>query len=155
MHSIAPKLYSVNYKWKITLSSCVQGAKEHCKNNPHTSLHRLSLWWNIDLWVQNKKTVISVEDQGDLITIFSKSPKNEHQVQTNMKAMLICSFYVKGIIHKEFVHRARWLLSSSAVLFEVASRQVWQKYSEMWPNQMWMLHHNVAPVHSSLIVREF
>jgi hypothetical protein len=47
--------------------------------------------------------------------------------------------------------------SNSTVLFEVLTRlqeSVWRKRPELWPDK-WILHHDNAPAHDALSVRQF
>jgi len=70
--------------------------------------------------------------------------------------MLIVCFDWKGIIHHEFVPRGEtvnkeFYLKVMKRLREAERR----KRPEAWTNKTWMLHHDNAPAHVSLLIREF
>ena len=86
----------------------------------------------------------------------SPRPKKAPQVRSNIKSMLICFFDIKGIIHKEFVPPR--LTVNGLFYCEVLRRlreNVRRKRLEMWTNQSWVLHHDNAPAHTSLVVQRF
>ena len=73
-----------------------------------------------------------------------------------MKVMLIVFFYWKGIVHYEFVPRGgrankEFYLNVLKRLREAVRR----KRPEAWTNNTWMLHHDNAPAHASLLICEF
>ena len=73
-----------------------------------------------------------------------------------MKVMLIVFFYWKGIVHHEFVPCGETV--NKEFYFKVMKRlgeAVRRKRPEAWTNKTWMLHHDNAPAHASLLIREF
>ena len=86
----------------------------------------------------------------------SPRPKKARQSRSNMKVMLIFFFYLKGIVHYEFVPRGEtvnkeFYLNVLKRLREAMRR----KRPEACTNNTWMLHHDNAPAHASLLIREF
>ncbi|PNF23498.1 hypothetical protein B7P43_G06514 [Cryptotermes secundus] len=70
--------------------------------------------------------------------------------------MLICFFDVNGIVHKEFVLPGQTV--NQHFYLDVLRRlreSVRRKRSEMWRNGNWLLHHDNAPAHTALTVRQF
>jgi len=70
--------------------------------------------------------------------------------------MLIVFFYWKGIVHHEFVPRGEPV--NKKFYLKVVKRlreAVRRKRPEAWTNKTWMLHHDNAPAHASLLFREF
>ena len=65
-------------------------------------------------------------------------------------------FYWKGIVHYEFVPRGETVNKD---FYQNALKRlreaVRRKRSEAWTNNTWMLHHDNAPAHASLLIREF
>jgi len=62
----------------------------------------------------------------------------------------------KGIVHHEFVRRGETV--NKEFYLKVMKRlkeAVRRKRSEAWTNKTWMLHHDNAPAHTSLLIREF
>jgi len=62
-------------------------------------------------------------------------------------------FYWKGIVHHEFLLRGQ--IVNKQLNHEVLSRlrdAVRRKSPELWENQTWMLHHDNAPAHASLLI---
>ncbi|PNF23785.1 hypothetical protein B7P43_G16799 [Cryptotermes secundus] len=86
----------------------------------------------------------------------SPRPKKARQVRSNVKTMLICFFDVNGIVHKEFVPPGQTV--NQHFYLDVLRRlreSVRRKRSEMWRNGKWLLHHDNAPAHTALTVRQF
>jgi len=62
----------------------------------------------------------------------------------------------KGIVHHEFVPRGQMV--NRQLYQEVLARLrdvVGRKRPELWENQTWMLHHDNAPAHASLLTRSY
>lgn len=70
--------------------------------------------------------------------------------------MLICFFDVRGIIHKEFVPQGHTVNGEfyREVLRRLRNR-IRRARPQMWADKSFVLHHDNAPAHTSLIVREF
>ena len=86
----------------------------------------------------------------------SPRPKKARQVKSNVKVMLTVFFDWKGIVYHEFLPRGETInrfryLETLRHLREA----VRNKRPEMWASGEWMLHHDNAPVHSSLLIRDF
>ena len=65
-------------------------------------------------------------------------------------------FYIRGIVHYEFV--PTWQTVNQVYYFEVLKRlreKVRRKRPEIFANNSWILHHDNAPAHTALFVREF
>jgi len=76
--------------------------------------------------------------------------------RSKIKVMLVVFFDWKGIFHREFVPRGQIL--NERLYQEVLVRlrdAVRRKRPELWENQTWMLHHDNAPAHASLIIRSY
>ena len=70
----------------------------------------------------------------------------------------IDSFFLnwKGIVHHEFVPRGETVNKEFQLKVMKRLREaVRRKSSEAWKNKTWMLHHDNAPTHASLLFREF
>ena len=68
----------------------------------------------------------------------------------------MCFFNWKGIVPKEFVPRGQMV--NKQLYQEVLAPlrdAVRRKRPEMWENQTWMLHHDNAPAHVSLLIRSY
>ena len=67
--------------------------------------------------------------------------------RSKIKVMLVVFFDWKGIVHRQMVNKQLYQ--------EVLARlrdAVRRKRPEMWENHTWMLHHNNAPGHASLLI---
>jgi len=64
--------------------------------------------------------------------------------------------YWKGIVHHEFVPCGQMVNKQlyQEVLVHLRDA-VRRKRSELWENQTWMLHHDNAPAHASLLIRSY
>ena len=86
----------------------------------------------------------------------SPQPKKARQVRSNIKSILICFFDQKGIVHKELVPPGQTI--NAAFYVEVLKRlreNVRRKRPDQWRNNTWLLHHDNAPAHASLLTRRF
>ena len=65
-------------------------------------------------------------------------------------------FYWKGIIHYEFVPRGETVNKEFYLnVLKHLREAVRRKRPEAWTNNTWMLHHDNAPAHASLLICEF
>ena len=86
----------------------------------------------------------------------SPRPKKARQVKSNVKTMLICFFNIKGLIHFVFVPQGQTV--NQQFYLEVLKRlrdAVRRKCPELWRSGEWRLHHDSAPTHTTLSVRQF
>jgi len=70
--------------------------------------------------------------------------------------MLICFFDIKGLVHFEFVPQGQTVIQQ--FYLEVLKRlrdAVLRKCPELWRSGEWLLHHDNAPTHTALSVRQF
>jgi len=86
----------------------------------------------------------------------SPRPKNIRQVRSNVKTMLICFFDIQGIVHREFVPRGQTLNQEFylGVLKQLRER-VRRTRPELWRSGEWLIHHDNAPAHTALRIRQF
>ena len=85
----------------------------------------------------------------------SPRPKKARQSRYNVKVMLIV-FLLEGIVHHEFVPRGETVNKEFYLKVMKRLREaVRRKRPEAWTNKTWMLHHDDAPAHASLLIREF
>jgi len=76
--------------------------------------------------------------------------------RSKIKVLLVVFFNWKGIVHHEFVPRGQMV--TKQLYQEVLSRlrdAVRRKSPELWENQTWMLHHDNASAHASLLIRSY
>jgi len=70
--------------------------------------------------------------------------------------MLIIFVDIRGIVHKEFVPPDQTLNGKFYCEFLRRLREnVRRKQPEIWKNGNWLLHHDNAPAHTSISVKEF
>lgn len=85
----------------------------------------------------------------------SPAPKKARMSKSLVKVMLIAFFDMEGLLHIEFVPRG---CAVNAIFYvEVLKRlreSIRRKRPEKWRNG-WLLHHDNAPSHTSLLVQEF
>ena len=76
--------------------------------------------------------------------------------QSKMKVMLVVFFDWKGVVHHEFVPRGQMVNKQlyQEVLVHLRDA-VHRKMPELWENQTWMLHHNNALAHTSLLAHSY
>lgn len=86
----------------------------------------------------------------------SPTPKKARQVKSNVKVMLTVFFDWKGVVYYEFLPRGETInrfryLQTLRNLREAVRR----KRPELWRSGEWVLHHDNAPVHSALLIRDY
>lgn len=83
-------------------------------------------------------------------------PKKARQVRSNVKVLLTVFFDFNGIVYHEFLPPGRTV--NKEYYLEVLRRlreAIRRKRPHLWRNNSWKLHHDNAPAHTSLLVREF
>jgi [histone H3]-lysine36 N-dimethyltransferase SETMAR len=86
----------------------------------------------------------------------SPRPKKARQVRSKVKVMLTVFFDSKGVIHHEFlpqgetINRFRYLDT-----LRTLRQKIRQKRPELWATAKWVFHHDNAPCHNALLIRDF
>lgn len=86
----------------------------------------------------------------------SPRPKKARQVKSNVKVMLTVFFDCKGVVYYEFLPQGQTI--NRFVYLETLRKlrnAVRRKRPELWQSGDWVLHHDNAPVHSALVIRNF
>ena len=89
-----------------------------------------------------------------ILSATEKSTPSSQQHQVNADHLFF--FYIRGIVHKKFVTPGQTV--NGKFYCEVLRQRrenVRRKRPEMWKKGDWLLHHDNAPAHNSLVVREF
>ncbi|UYV73990.1 JRKL, partial [Cordylochernes scorpioides] len=83
-------------------------------------------------------------------------PKKARQVRSNVKVLLPVFFDCRGVVHHEFLPQGRTVNKEYYLQVMRNLREVIrQKRPDLWKNKNWLLHHNNASAHTSLLVRDF
>jgi len=86
----------------------------------------------------------------------SPQPKKARQVRSNIKTILINFVDIRGNVYKEIVPPNQTVNGKFyCKVLRQLRENVRRKWPEMWKNGNWLLHHDNAPAHTSLVVREF
>lgn len=86
----------------------------------------------------------------------SPRPKKARQVRSNVKVMLTVFFDFNGIVHHEFLPQGQTINKEYYLQVQRRLREaIRKKRPDLWQNNSWLLHHDNAPAHTSLLVREF
>jgi hypothetical protein len=86
----------------------------------------------------------------------SPRPNKAQRVKSKIKKMLTSFFYSNGIVPSEFVPNSPTV--NQAFYLKVLKRlreAVRRKSLELWQNGEWWLHHDNAPAHKALSVKQF
>jgi histone-lysine N-methyltransferase SETMAR len=86
----------------------------------------------------------------------SPRPKKARQIWLNVKTMLIAFFDAEGLVHHVFLPQRQTM--NQTVYITVPQRlqdAVRRKRPHKWSSGTWLLHHENAPCHAALSVREF
>ncbi|UYV84061.1 hypothetical protein LAZ67_X001029 [Cordylochernes scorpioides] len=83
-------------------------------------------------------------------------PTKARQVRSNVKVLLTVFFDCRGVVHHEFLRQGRTVNKEYYLLVMRNLREaIRQKRPDLWKNKNWLLHHDNAPAHTSLLVRDF
>ncbi|UYV74676.1 hypothetical protein LAZ67_12000499 [Cordylochernes scorpioides] len=83
-------------------------------------------------------------------------PKKARQVRSNVKVLLTVFFDCRGVVHHEFLPQGRTVKKEYYLQVMRNLREaIRQKLPDLWKNKNWLLHHDNAPAHTSLLVRDF
>ena len=83
-------------------------------------------------------------------------PKKAHQVRSNVKVLLIVLFECNGVVHQDFLPQG--CMINNEYYLEIIRRlreAIRQKRTKLWKSQSWIIHHDKAPAHTLILVREF
>ncbi|UYV66906.1 hypothetical protein LAZ67_4003283 [Cordylochernes scorpioides] len=82
-------------------------------------------------------------------------PKKTRQVRSNVKVLLTVFFDYRGVVHHEFLPQGRTVNKEYYLQVMRNLREaIRQKRPDLWKNKNWLLHHDNAPAHTSLLVRD-
>ncbi|UYV68017.1 hypothetical protein LAZ67_5002806 [Cordylochernes scorpioides] len=83
-------------------------------------------------------------------------PKKARRVRSNVKVLLTVFFDCRGVVHHEFLPQSRTVNKEYYLQVMRNFREaIRQKRPDLWKNKNWLLHHDNAPAHTSLLVRDF
>ncbi|UYV60447.1 hypothetical protein LAZ67_1001174 [Cordylochernes scorpioides] len=83
-------------------------------------------------------------------------PKKARQVRSNVKVLLTVFFDCRGMVHHEFLPQGRTINKEYYLQVMRNLREaIRQKRPDLWKNKNWLLQHDNAPAHTSLLVRDF
>ena len=69
--------------------------------------------------------------------------------------MLITFFDLKGLVHHEFVLEGQTVNQYYKEVLGHLNDRVWRNRCNLWENHSWLPHHDNAPAHTALSVRQF
>ena len=82
--------------------------------------------------------------------------KNARQVLSNVKVMLTVFFDFNRIVHHGSLPGGQTVNKEYYLQVQRRLREsIRKKRPDLWKNNSWLLHHDNAPAHTSLLVREF
>ncbi|UYV75886.1 hypothetical protein LAZ67_13001676 [Cordylochernes scorpioides] len=82
-------------------------------------------------------------------------PKKARQVGSNVKVLLTVFSDCRGVVHHEFFPQGRAVNKEYYLQVMRNLREaIRQKRPDLWKNKNWLLHHDNAPAHTSLLVRD-
>ncbi len=86
----------------------------------------------------------------------SPRPKKARKSKSKVKVMLIVFCDIRGIVHFEFLPEGQ--IVNQTVYEEILRRlvrSVRDKRRSLWETNAWVLHHDNAPAHTALSIRQF
>ena len=84
----------------------------------------------------------------------SPHPKKAHMSRSRVKNMIIVFFDSRGIVHKEFVPPGQ---TGNHTFYKDVLERLQKQVQRVWRDiaDVWVLHHDNAPAHTLLSIREF
>ncbi|UYV83323.1 hypothetical protein LAZ67_23000513 [Cordylochernes scorpioides] len=83
-------------------------------------------------------------------------PKKARQIRSNVKVLLTVFFDCRGVVHHEFLPQGRTVNKEYYLqVMRNLREEIRQKGPDLRKNKNWLLHHDNAPAHTSLLVRDF
>ena len=99
---------------------------------------------------RNKTTKLPVEK-----CILTQTKEGPHATFPKVKVMLITFFDHHGLVHHEFVQEQTVnQLFYKEVLTQLVNK-IRQKRRAFWTSKTWILHHDNAPAHTALSMKQF
>jgi hypothetical protein len=80
-----------------------------------------------------------------------RRPQKARQVRSNVKVMLIIFFDYEGVVHHEFVQGQAVNKEFYVEVLRRLRESIRKTRPPSWKVKQWLLHHDNAPAHSSLV----
>lgn len=88
--------------------------------------------------------------------MFSEGREDVSDEERSGRVLLTVFFDCRGVVHYEFLPQGRTVNKEYYLQVMRNLREaIRQKRPDLWKNKNWLLHHDNAPAHTSLLVREF
>ncbi|UYV78460.1 hypothetical protein LAZ67_16001476 [Cordylochernes scorpioides] len=83
-------------------------------------------------------------------------PKKARQARSNVNVLLTVFFDCRGVVHHEFLPQGRTVNKEYYLqVMRNLHEAIRQKRPDLWKNKNWLLHHDNALAHRSLLVSDF
>jgi histone-lysine N-methyltransferase SETMAR len=83
-------------------------------------------------------------------------PKKPRQSQSKVKVLLTVFFDYRGVVHKEFLPTGQTVNKEYYLsVMQRLRESIRKNRPDLWKNNSWFLHHDNAPAHNSMLVRNF
>ncbi|UYV75720.1 hypothetical protein LAZ67_13001110 [Cordylochernes scorpioides] len=80
-------------------------------------------------------------------------PKKARQVRSNVEVLLTVFFDCRGVVHHEFLPQGRTVNKEYYLqVMRNLREKICQKRPDLWKNKNWLLDHDNAPAHTSLLI---
>ncbi|XP_067930695.1 protein GVQW3-like [Watersipora subatra] len=86
----------------------------------------------------------------------SSRPKKARMSHSNVKTLLLTFFDIRGVVHSEFLPHSQTVNHHVYKIILIKLRDsIRRKRRDLWLSGDWYLHHDNAPAHTSLMVRQY
>ena len=113
-----------------------------------------TFWKGDETWVYSYDVETTVQSS-QWVGKSSPRPKKACQSRSNVKAMLTVFLTGRVLFIMSLFHVVRVNKEFYLKVMKRLREAVRRKRPEAWTNKTWMLHHDNAPAHASLLIREF
>ena len=104
-----------------------------------------------ELWVYGYDVETKAQSSQQMHTE-SPRPKKVRQIRSNVKVLITVFFDYHGVVHQEFLPKGRTVNKEYYIeVMRLLREAIRKKRPELWKNNSWLLHHDNAPAHSSLL----
>lgn len=83
-------------------------------------------------------------------------PKKARRSRSKVKVMLTVFFDFRGVVHSEFLPKGQTVNKDYYLgVMRRLRESIRKKRPDLWKSNSWILHHDNAPSHTALIIRDF
>ena len=108
-------------------------------------------WWDVDLWVWH---ALQTSSEWMAFNQWAATKKTT-SFSVKKKVMLTVFMDYRGVVHHEFLAEGQTVNKEYYLgIMRCWHEAIRQKKLDLWANNSWILHHDNAPSHNDIVIRE-